>query len=295
MGMMSCIKILGHAKFMSHGLKLPTQKHASPAKEGWAEKYYRDRDPEPGEMSGVPQQLPIPFFRPQKPGYKYQQDTCDKIGKAYQEFHDAMLDAIEFAHSQWKLQCKFKDLQIMAVAAIGKPGCLDGPELQPMIKNAPSCASFTGNMQKHRDAVAAGVSKCFKKWQDKVMIPGLPLYPAFAAFPGPMAPPMPNVPVPLIACPSSAMTEIFMPDSMTGAMDDALDSGLKNKDPEKHYHALHDAIATAASLAFLIWNASQMVQLVLGKGPIPTFAPPVVPVGPVMNGDNLPVPGHLMA
>jgi hypothetical protein len=36
-------------------------------------------------------------------------------------------------------------------------------------------------------------------------------------------------------------------------------------------------------------------MLVLGKGPIPTFAPPFVPVGPVVMGDNIAVPGHLIA
>jgi len=294
--MMSCIKILGYLKFMSHNLKLPAQKAPSGVKEGWSEKYFKDRNQEQGEMSGIPQQLPIPFFMPQKSGYKYQQKTCDKIGKDFQDFHDAMLDALEFAHgNQWKLQCKFKDLKVNAVTALGQPGCLDGPELESLIKNAPSCASFTGNMAKHRDAVAKGISQCFKEWQDNVMIPGLPAWPLFAAFPGPMAPPTPCLPLPLIACPSSKMTKIFMPDDMKKAMDDALDSGLKDKDPEKQYEALHDAIATAASLAFLIWTASQMVQLVLGKGPVPSFAPPFVPVGPVVMGDNISAPGHLMA
>ena len=120
-------------------------------------------------------------------------------------------------------------------------------------------------------------------------------YPAFAAFPGPMAPPMPNIPVPLIICVSSKMTSIIMPDDMTSAMDDALDSSMKDKDPDKQYHALHDAIATVLSLAFLMWLPSQQVMLVLGKGPIPTFAPPFVPVGPVVGGDNIAAPGHLMA
>jgi hypothetical protein len=41
--------------------------------------------------------------------------------------------------------------------------------------------------------------------------------------------------------------------------------------------------------------ASQMMMLSLGKGPIPTFAPPFVPLGPVMNGDNIAAPGHVMA
>ena len=163
------------------------------------------------------------------------------------------------------------------------------------VPDAPMVASFSGNMKKHRDAVAKGVSKCFKDWQGQVMVPGLPWYPAFAAFPGPMAPPMPNVPMPLITCVSSKMTSIIMPDDMTSAMDDALDSSMKDKDPDKQYHALHDAIATVLSLAFLMWLPSQQVMLVLGKGPIPTFAPPFVPVGPVVGGDNISAPGHLMA
>jgi hypothetical protein len=45
----------------------------------------------------------------------------------------------------------------------------------------------------------------------------------------------------------------------------------------------------------MIWIASQMVMLVMGKGPIPTFAPPFVPVGPVVGGDNIATPGHLMS
>jgi hypothetical protein len=206
-----------------------------------------------------------------------------------------MIDAVQYSHNMWKLQAKFKDLKVMSVSAIGAPGCLDGPELESNIKNAPMVASFSGNMKDHRDAVATGVSKCFKKWQDKVMVPGLPWYPAFAAFPGPMAPPMPNVPMPLIACPSAMMTQIIMPDDMTKAMDDALVSKLKDADPDKQYHALHDAIATVLSLAFLMWLPSQQVMLVMGKGPIPSFAPPFVPVGPVVGGDNIASPGHLMA
>jgi len=199
-----------------------------------------------------------------------------------------------FAHNMWKLQAKFQNLQIMAVSAIGSPGCFDGPELESLIKNAPACASFTGNMAKHRDAVAKGVSKCFKNWQDNVTVPGLPWYPAFAAFPGPMAPPMPNIPVPLIACVSAKMADIIMPDPMKSEMDSALDGDLKSKDPDKHHEALHDAIATVLALAFLMWLPSQQVMLVLGKGPVPTFAPPYVPVGPVVGGDNLPIPGHVM-
>jgi hypothetical protein len=101
--------------------------------------------------------------------------------------------------------------------------------------------------------------------------------------------------MPLITCISPMMTEIVMPNSMKGAMGDALDGDLKDKDPDKHYEGLHEAIATVLALAFMMWLPMQQVMLVLGKGPIPTFAPPYVPVGPVVGGDNLPIPGHLIS
>ncbi len=285
------IKILGNLKFLSHSLKLPVQfkkPQGSPAGKQYGDAW------KPEDHVAVPKLIP-PWFMPAEVPNKAYQETCDTIGGNFKDFHDAMIDAVVFAHNMWKLQAKFTGLQVMAVSAIGKPGCLDGPELEPLIKNAPTCAAFTGNKQKHRDAVAKGVSKCFKSWQGQVTVPGLPWYPAFAAFPGPMAPPMPNIPMPLITCISAKMSDIITPNALASAMDDALDGGLKDKDPDKQYAALHDGIATVLALAFLMWLPSQQVMLVLGKGPIPTFAPPYVPVGPVVGGDNLPIPGHLMA
>jgi hypothetical protein len=275
------IKILGNLVFFATSKELPSKE--------WADKYYSDRKQESTDQGNPPQTIP-PWFKSPKMGYKYHQESADKIGKDYKDFHDAMCDAVKFAHDMWKLQAKFKDLKVNAVTALGTPGCLDGPALEDLIKNAPQCAAFTGNMGKHRDAVAKGVSKCFKDWQDQVMVPGLPWYPAFAAFPGPQAPPMPNIPMPLIACVSAKMASIVAPEEMAKAMDDALDGGLKDKDKDKQYESLHKAIATVLSLAFLIWLASQQVMLVLGKGPIPSFAPPFVPVGPVVGGDNVKAP-----
>jgi hypothetical protein len=286
------IKILGNVVFLGKGYKLPEQwkqPQGKPAAEQFDGAFKK-----PADLMAIPQLIP-PWFMPAIVPNKYSQDQCDTIGGNFKDFHDAMIDAVQYAHNMWKLQAKFQNLQVMAVSAIGTPGCLDGPELESNIKNAPMTASMTGNMAKHRDAVAKGVSKCFKNWQDQVTIPGMPFYPAFAAFPGPMAPPMPNVPVPLIACVSSKMSDIITPNQMKSEMDDALDSGLKDKDKDKHYEGLHEAIATVLSLAFLMWLPTQMVMLVLGKGPIPTFAPPYVPVGPVVGGDNIATPGHLIA
>lgn len=292
----SPIKIIGEAIFASHSLKLPTD-------DGWEqpqgdpnEGHYSDSLNEiPGATIPIPTHFPIPFFQFQNAN-KYHQDSCNDIGKAYDDFLGAALDAVKFSHDMWKLQAKFKDLKVMAVSAIGAPGCLDGPKLESNIKNAPSFASYTDdNAKEYVKAVAKGVSDQFDKWQGKVTVPGLPWYPAFAAYPGPMAAPTPNIPMPLIACVSAMMAEITVPSKLKDAMVDALDSGIKDDDPDKQHEALFDGIGTALALAFLIWLPSQQAMLVLGKGPVPSFAPPYVPVGPVVAGDNIGAPGHLMA
>jgi hypothetical protein len=156
------------------------------------------------------------------------------------------------------------------------------------IRNSPQLAASTGQEAKYRDAIADAVDQKWKSWQDKVMVPALPWYPAFAAFPGPMAPPMPNVPVPLIACPSAGMADLTPP-SLKNAMVGAL-----GESDALHHKELFEAIATGFSVAFLQWLPMQQVMLVMGKGPVPTFAPPFVPVGPVIGGDVIPAPGHLM-
>ena len=280
---LNCIKPLGHLKFASHMLKLPVN-WKQPSGDPDAKQYGDAIKPE--EKVAVPTVIP-PFFTPHN-AHKYHQDSCNKVGKDFKDFHDKAIDAVVFAHNMWKLQAGFQNLKVMAVSAIGTPGCLKGPELESFIKTAPSVAAMTGNMAKYRDAVAKGVSKCFKEWQDKVMVPGLPWFPAKAAFPGPMTPPIPNVPTPLIACPSPMMTKITVPDMLKGAMVDALDGGLKNDDPDKQHEALFDGIGTVLAMAFTLWLPSQQVMLVMGTGPVPTFAPPYVPVGPCMNGQNLP-------
>jgi hypothetical protein len=284
------IKIVGNLKFFKAGLKLPIDWQAPSGDPG--AKQYSDALT-PADKVAVPQLVP-PWFTPAEPN-KYFQDSCDKVGKDFKDLHDTMLDAVAFAHDLWKLQAKFQNLQIMAVSAIGAPGCLSGPALESNIKNFPACASWSGNKGKYRDAVATGVSKCFKNWQDQVTVPGLPWYPAFAAFPGPMAPPMPNIPTPLIACPSAKVNDIVTPDAMKSEMINAFDADLKQKDKTKQHEALFDAIATVLALAFMMWLPAQQVMLVMGKGPIPTFAPPFVPVGPVMGGDNISAPGHVMS
>jgi hypothetical protein len=285
------IKILGNILFFADSHKLPVD-HQKPSGGDPGKQY--DKAWQAADKVAIPSTIP-PWFMPAELPNKYYQDACDSTGKAFKEIHDTMIDAVKTAHDMWRLQAKFKDLQIMSVSAIGSPGCLDGPELESNIKNMGPQAGWSGNKAKYRDAVAKGVSKCFKDWMGQVMVPGLPWYPAFAAYPLAMAAPMPNVPMPLITCPSAKMGSIVAPSDMKSAMIDAFDGDLKKKDKDKAHESVFNAIATVLSIAFLMWLPMQQVMLVLGKGPVPSYAPPYVPVGPVVGGDNIAAPGHLMA
>lgn len=281
--------ILAHLRFMADMHKLPTQA-------SWRQPSGNPAGPHYGralqnDMVAIPHCIPPQFF-PQNP-HKYHQTSCDKVGQQFKDFMSSLIDGIKFAHTMWKTRAKFQNLIVNALTALGTPGCLDGPSLEDLIKYSPSCATMSGNLAAYRDAVAAGVAKSFKSWQDMVTVPGLPWYPAFVAFPGPQAPPMPNVPIPLIACISPMTTEIALPMSMSSNMASALSGSLKQNDPDKQYQSLFDAIATVCALGFAIWLVAQQVTLVMGKGSIPTFAPPFVPVGPVVAGDNISAPGHL--
>ena len=234
--------------------------------------------------------VPVPgcYFWAQSTN-KFHVDSCKNIGDIIKSFCHDMLKGFKQSVDIWRAQAFFQNLSITAVSATGSPGCLSGPKLEPMIKiySRPSAM----NHQKHwRDAVAKGLSSCWHDWQQQVTIPGLSLYPAFAAFPGPIAPPIANVPVPLASCPSVGIAKMT-----PTALAQAMNSHFSLNDPDNHFGALTKSIGTAVSAAFNAWLPCQLVTGVMGKGFIPTFSPMWAPVGPVVMGDNIPSPGHLAA
>jgi hypothetical protein len=192
--------------------------------------------------------------------------------------------AICLGHDQWRAQAYFKDIKINANTAIG--GMLEGPALGPLIRTYLGVAG-TGASKKYGDAVVGGVGDAWGEFQRTFSVPGLPWFPSFVAFPGPMAPPTPNVPTPLVTCRHDARKV------SASALKARMDRYLTGSDPEDA--RLLQAIAQAFELVVTQWLAQQPVTNVMGSGPVPTYAPPYVPVGPVVMGDNIATPGHLMA
>src|SRR5262249_2443452 len=114
---------------------------------------------------------------------------------------EAYLDGITHAvcqgHEFWRLRAYVTGVIVHAVTAIG--GTVTRPNIATTILGAGPREGAFGGASAITTAVAKGLGKWWEGFHKSMTVPGLPWYPAFAAFPGPMAPPMPNVPTPVMA------------------------------------------------------------------------------------------------
>jgi len=214
---------------------------------------------------------------------KYHVQTQKEIGKGFADFIDKISGAICDAIDKWMKLTSIAGMVITGPVGMVLPGNVVGPPLMPFI--LASAPVNTPQLMKYSNAVAQAISTAWQTWQIGLM--GQLMYPPFAAFPGPMAPPTPCVPMPLISF-SSPGESMLSPATLKAQMIANLG------DPEAlHHQELFEAVAQAFNTTFTLFKATTLVQNVLGTGPIPTFAPPFVPVGPVVGGTSVPTPGVL--
>jgi hypothetical protein len=206
-----------------------------------------------------------------------------QYSQEFSDFIDGICKALCQAHDQWRKLAFFKDVIINSITATG--GTVEGPDLQPFILAFAPRIGAMGWAERYNKAIAGGVGAKWKDFQATIKVPGLPWYPSFVMVPSPAAPPTPNVPMPLVTC----MNNLFMIDA---AM---VRETIKQKlgAPGPFSDELFESIAAGFSQAVKMWMMTQMVAQVKGTGPVPSFAPPFVPAGPVINGSVLPEPGHL--
>ena len=189
--------------------------------------------------------------------------------------------AIKQAHRSWQSMATLIGVNVMAVTANG--GMLVGPPLAPLIiANRPGNTPFE---RKLIQAIGSVVGAGWIAFSATVKAAGLPWYPAFAAFPGPVAPPMPNVPTPfaaLTSVPGLISASLLKPQVMAQLA------------PDQSAGQIVDMVLRAFEQFIAVWKTTTMVTNVLGTGPVPSFAPPYVPVGPVVGGTANMVPGGLI-
>jgi hypothetical protein len=188
------------------------------------------------------------------------------------------------AFSAWRSSVTFF-LSISGSTAFGGPGCASGLNVSGMILGSVSTAGFSAEDHQLAQASAEAIGGCLANFQGSIRVPGLPWYPAFAAWPGPLAPPMPNIPSPLA---SISNLGAISPGSIRAAISQRLGVGATPTAVGKGA-----AIGNAVGAHYMGVVLSASVRNVMGKGPVPTFSPPTVPVGPVVGGSTIPTGGHI--
>lgn len=189
--------------------------------------------------------------------------------------------AIKQAHQTWQSAATLVGVVVDAVTATG--GMVVGPPLGPLI--AANAAGKNDAERKAISAVASVVGSAWISYTDSIRVPGLPWYPAFAAVASPIAPPTPNVPMPVLTL--TQVTVLLSSQILKAQI-------MARLAQDKTFEKVIDAVLSAFASFFFLWQVKTLVTNVLGTGPVPSFAPPFVPVGPVVGGTATMIPGGFL-
>jgi hypothetical protein len=230
----------------------------------------------PSERSGEGNPAGNLFHEPTR--NRYHIDAARTVGRDMARYLDDIGAAIADAIDKWMGMASVVSLVINGPIGTVLPGGVCGPVLKPLILMR---APLRTEMEtEYSNAIAQAVSDAWMRWEQGLN--GVLEYPAFAAAPIPMAPPTPNVPVPLIMLGSSGEGDL-MPTVLAGAMAAAMTSD------GQHAVTLFDAVAVAVYTQFQHFKTATQVVNVLGTGPVT-----VPPAGPVTGGSVIPTPGNFL-
>ncbi len=237
----------------------------------------------------------------------YHAKTQKVISSHFQRYLNGICKAICCAWKQWCEQATLKGVTITAANAMG--GMVTGPKWEPIINDKGPHAT---TMEKaYTKSIAKAVGEAWSAYETSIKVPGLPWYPPFAAWAGPVAPPTKNIPATVAqltqvtatlekdalkgAMVGNLLGEITLPVVMSiasqGGFDPVGAMSLLTGPLVLHGPPLCEAVAVAFDTCFKSWQTGEMVTDVMGKGPVPTFAPPAVPAGPVAGGIGDMLPG----
>jgi hypothetical protein len=133
-------------------------------------------------------------------------------------------------------------------------------------------------------ALAKELYSAWTAWSAGFMmvLPGA--YPAFAAYPGPYAPPTPALPQTLSRAVSAGEYRLQAA-PLLASLRTALHAHV-GRDAAGFENEL-SGLANWIEASFREWKSNAVLVGMAGKGPAPTYAPPYVPVAPVVMGDNM--------
>jgi hypothetical protein len=174
---------------------------------------------------------------------------------------------------------------IQGCNAFSNPGAFRSAyPLAPMLDQELAASGLPGRLS---NPLAHAFARAWADWSDSVTLTGLPFYPMFQAWPGPVSAVMSNLPTPLSACPSPGAVSLT-PLPLAQRLQEALPADYAQQSARQ---PLQDFGSWFAG-RFSTWRAGAVMQNVLGWGST-AYAPPYVPVSPVVNGTLRSIPGFI--
>ena len=200
-----------------------------------------------------------------------------------------LFNAVAYGHNVFKQTAVLSDVSIQGSRAIGPAGCLKAPDVSSLIRADLSSEMGTPENNGMAKAVSKVLGNFIDDWRRGFNIPGVMWFPAFDYFPGPMAPPMPNIPTQLRAMPSFFEFYLTRKENMIREIFSELPRQMDNDVNRNTIETFSDKTVNY----FENWLTSSYIMGVMGMGRIPGFSPPFSYGGPV-HGQALPKTGVLI-
>lgn len=205
----------------------------------------------------------------------YHVTACRDVGDKVRMFLEETSKAVCMSWQQWMMQAQIGGVVVAAIVGNLPSGGLVGPPQFPLAM--PMALKNTPMLMKYSKAVLQAFSQAFMVWAQGYS--GVLMYPpTFAMCPMPIHPPCPNIPATLQTTGASPGQAMMAAKPLETAMIAQLgDPGAP------HHRQLFQSMATAIDKCFLLWLQQCQVQMVMGTGPVPTYAPPLAPAGAVVG------------
>jgi hypothetical protein len=192
-------------------------------------------------------------------------------------------EAFRDAVNDWIAKAQIRGGLVMGPNAMLTPGSLTSDaNIEATILQKLTAAQVPPDVAR---TLARELAAAWTEWAAgfQAQVPGA--YPRLAAVPGPVAPPTPAAPIALTQG-SSAGELALKAGVLAGKLTTAL-RGFAFKIQGGSLDQAINGLADWIDTSFQEWKGMARLVGVQGRGPAPHFAPPYVPVAPVVGGDNL--------
>jgi hypothetical protein len=181
----------------------------------------------------------------------------------------------------WNCRAVIRDGTINGSVLVIPPGSLEGPSFEKIIVDEIMALEIPVTIAA---AFASPIWSGWQHWSQTFSATYDNAFPAFASYSGAVAPPTPALPLPLASAHASRekLTAEVLGSRITARL------GKWEEDPQAREAVADFARWFDEGLTTALLDAR--IEKLMGQGPVPAFAPPLVPVGPVVNGTIVPSP-----